>query len=54
MTETLPPTTGAPTYMPRTRKRRRGDRKDGRRLRSLNPLNRLMPYIMNTDRKSVV
>ena len=31
-----------------SRKRRWGDRPDGRLLRTLDPLNRLMPYIMNT------
>ena len=47
MTETLPRETGRPSA-PRPRKRRLGDRRDGRRLRSLDPLNRVSPYIMGT------
>lgn len=31
---------------PKKRRRRFGDRKDGRKLRTLDPLNRVMPYIM--------
>ena len=46
MTETLPRETGQTRES--RRKRRRGDRFDGRRLRSLDPLNRVSPYIMNT------
>ena len=43
----LPPkSTG--TEKPRPYKRRWGDRYDGRKLRSLDPLNRVSPYIMNT------
>ena len=33
---------------PKKRKRRFGDRKDGRLLRTLYPMNKLMPYIMRT------
>ena len=33
---------------PKKRKRRLGDRKDGRLLRTLYPMNKLMPYIMRT------
>lgn len=32
--------------LPKKRRRRFGDRKDGRKLRTLDPLNRVMPYIM--------
>ena len=46
MTDTLPKT--ADPEPPATRKRRWGDRRDGRRLRSTDPLNRLAPYIMGT------
>ncbi len=33
---------------PKKRKRRLGDRKDGRLLRTLYPMNKLMPYVMRT------
>ena len=36
------------TVTPKKRKRRLGDRKDGRLLRTLYPMNKLMPYIMRT------
>lgn len=44
MTEEVAPE--APRYMPPKRKKRWGDRKDGRRLRTLPPMTRLMPFIM--------
>ena len=37
-----------PAETPPLRKRRWGDRSDGRKLRSLDPLNRVSPYIMDT------
>ncbi len=49
MSETLQKET--PTPLPPTaakRKRRWGDRYDGRRVRSLDPLNNIIPYVMST------
>ncbi len=40
-----------PAY--RTRKRRFGDRKEGRRLRTINPMNIIVPYIMRTRNDSM-